>query len=416
MKCKNRVRSALSQKRILCEVFTMAQVSSSTWAAFMEVNRLYEIGKLKGQKFSPGDVVKGTLAIKQWHMKPLVSLPDETKLFLLNKISSGELLLKDLKTEADKIKTLNTVQFTVMSFFKVDDWDEIVKGFGPMVNNEKLLRFTGNFEASYDFQVFLKRLKEWESARHEAAEDTPVATLGVEEFTVSNEGLHNKGSAVFPCNLQEVTQSMEIFKLNFEGISLALGVVGFDDKGQLEVEEKCSEIVKLLSRLNFTVLSSFNCVIMCPVHWAHIVSETFTKEGASQTQQGFIYHKQQLKSRQGSKMQEVVSSFIVGHWASSRIVGKSHVNYATPPPNIVEVTSARIGEEYPVSFFKDIISWFSKDGDLILEVGYGDEVGNAFTAALMCGRKATLTGTSCDKRIICQKLSTSTQLTTTQID
>lgn len=74
-------------------------------------------------------------------------------------------------------------------------------------------------------------------------------------------------------------------------------------------------------------------------------------------------------------MQEVVSSFIVGHWASSRIVGKSHVNYATPPPNIVEVTSARIGEEYPVSFFKDIISWFSKDGDLILEVGYGDEVG-----------------------------------------
>lgn len=64
----------------------MAQVSSSTWAAFMEVNRLYEIGKLKGQKFSPGDVVKGTLAIKQWHMKPLVSLPDETKLFLLNKV------------------------------------------------------------------------------------------------------------------------------------------------------------------------------------------------------------------------------------------------------------------------------------------------------------------------------------------
>ena len=56
-------------------------------------------------------------------------------------------------------------------------------------------------------------------------------------------------------------------------------------------------------------------------------------------------------------------------------MGNSHVSYATPPPNIVEVTSARIGEEYPVSFFKDIISWFSKDGDLILEVGYGDQVG-----------------------------------------
>ena len=67
------------------------------------------------------------------------------------------------------------------------------------------------------------------------------------------------------------------------------------------MEEKCSEIVKLLSRLNFTALSSFNCVIMCPVHWAHIVSETFTKEGASETQQGFIYHKQ-LKSRQGERI------------------------------------------------------------------------------------------------------------------
>ena len=62
-------------------------------------------------------------------------------------------------------------------------------------------------------------------------------------------------------------------------------------------------------------------------------------------------------------MQEVVSSFIVGHWASSKVVGGSHVNYVTPPKNIVEVTAATIGEEYPVSFFKEIISWFSKSGD-----------------------------------------------------
>ena len=52
---------------------------------------------------------------------------------------------------------------------------------------------------------------------------------------------------------------------------------------QLEVEEKCIGIVKLLSRLNFTVLSSSNCTIMCPVHWAHVVTETFAKEGASPT-------------------------------------------------------------------------------------------------------------------------------------
>ena len=74
-------------------------------------------------------------------------------------------------------------------------------------------------------------------------------------------------------------------------------------------------------------------------------------------------------------MREVVSSFIVGHWASSRIVGSSHVNYSSPPPNIVKVSTARLGEEYPVDFYNEIIGWFSKDGDLILEVGYGNQVG-----------------------------------------
>ena len=62
--------------------------SSNTWNAFIKVNKLYETGKIKGQKFSPGDAVKGTLALKQWHMKPLVSLPDEAKCFLLNKVKT----------------------------------------------------------------------------------------------------------------------------------------------------------------------------------------------------------------------------------------------------------------------------------------------------------------------------------------
>ena len=74
-------------------------------------------------------------------------------------------------------------------------------------------------------------------------------------------------------------------------------------------------------------------------------------------------------------MQEVISSFIVGHWASSMVVGSNHVNYVTNPKNIVEVTAATIGEEYPVSFFKDIISWFSNNGDLIVEVRCGEHVG-----------------------------------------
>ena len=64
----------------------------------------------------------------------------------------------------------------------------------------------------------------------------------------------------------------------------------------VEVEEKCIGIVKLLSRLNFTVLSSLNGSIMCLVRWAHIATETFAKEGASLTRQGFVHHKQGEKA------------------------------------------------------------------------------------------------------------------------
>ena len=74
------------QKRNLCEVFTIAQVSSKTWDVFIKVKDFFESGKLKDQQFSINDVVKGTLCLKQWHMKPLVSLADELKLILLNKV------------------------------------------------------------------------------------------------------------------------------------------------------------------------------------------------------------------------------------------------------------------------------------------------------------------------------------------
>ena len=69
--------------------------------------------------------------------------------------------------------------------------------------------------------MFLKRLKEREFA-------SPETTCTEDEEFTTTDG-HNKGSAVFPPNLEEVTQSMELFKSNFEGISLALGVIGFVD-------------------------------------------------------------------------------------------------------------------------------------------------------------------------------------------
>ena len=84
----------------MSEVFSMAQVSVNTWDAFVKVNNLYESGKLKGQKLSAADVASGTISLKQWYMKPLVSLPDDSKLYLLNKVR------KTLLTDRNLVGTL----------------------------------------------------------------------------------------------------------------------------------------------------------------------------------------------------------------------------------------------------------------------------------------------------------------------
>ena len=52
------------------------------------------------------------------------------------------------------------------------------------------------------------------------------------------------------------------------------------------------------------------------------------------------------------------------------------MNFSSPPPNIVEVTDAKLGEEYPISFYKQLVSWFTKDGDTVLETGCSQEAGN----------------------------------------
>ena len=64
----------------------MARVEKEVWKEFQEVNNLYEKGGLKDQKVSSGDVIRGIVNLKQWHMMPLSSLRDEQRLSLLRKV------------------------------------------------------------------------------------------------------------------------------------------------------------------------------------------------------------------------------------------------------------------------------------------------------------------------------------------
>jgi len=74
------------QKKGFSEVFAMARVAKDVWEEFQEVNSLYEKGSLKDQKVSAGEVMWGFVCLKQWHIKPLCSLSDKQKLYLLRKV------------------------------------------------------------------------------------------------------------------------------------------------------------------------------------------------------------------------------------------------------------------------------------------------------------------------------------------
>lgn len=66
------------------------------------------------------------------------------------------------------------------------------------------------------------------------------------------------------------------------------------------------EVLDLAYRLNFTLLSSFNCAIMCPTSVAHYVVDTFKQKGATLTQQGFVQHKDGQRHKQGKRVMTFV--------------------------------------------------------------------------------------------------------------
>ena len=66
----------------------MAKSSKNVWKEFQEVNSMCEKGGLKDQKVSAGEVMRGIVSLKQWHMKPICSLNDDQRLSLLRKVSN----------------------------------------------------------------------------------------------------------------------------------------------------------------------------------------------------------------------------------------------------------------------------------------------------------------------------------------
>ncbi|XP_068676680.1 uncharacterized protein [Montipora foliosa] len=130
------------KKRILSEVFAMAQLSADGWKHFQTLNTMFENVQLKGQKAKATDIVnKGKPILKQWQLKPLCGLSNHDQNFLLEKVTSCDMSLEEMKKAASEIKLLRPIQEAIVSFFKAETWEEIADEFGHEVLPEKLLRF-----------------------------------------------------------------------------------------------------------------------------------------------------------------------------------------------------------------------------------------------------------------------------------
>ena len=68
-------------------------------------------------------------------------------------------------------------------------------------------------------------------------------------------------------------------------------------------------------------------------------------------------------------MTEVVNSFVVGHWAVARKMVDRHVSKHTS--NVVTVASEE-ADKQPKEVYEHLLSTFSKEGDLILDIGSGN--------------------------------------------
>ena len=68
-------------------------------------------------------------------------------------------------------------------------------------------------------------------------------------------------------------------------------------------------------------------------------------------------------------MTEVVNSFVVGHWAVARKMVDRHVSKHTT--NVVSVES-EVADKQPKEVYEHLLSTFSNEGDLILDIASGN--------------------------------------------
>ncbi|XP_068753722.1 uncharacterized protein [Montipora capricornis] len=211
------------KKRILSEVFAMAQLSADGWKHFKTLNAMFENVQLKGQKPKATDIVnKGKPILKQWQLKPLCGLSNHDQNFLLEKVAKCEMSLEELKSAATEIKCMRPIQEAIVDVFKLNSWEDVETEFGSAVSPGSQSQFTGKgFELTHEFQKFLERLKRKKDGDAVEVTDLVNRELGALGLIMSSKTLFD-------------VEQMSVAKLpHFQGAFLAIGQAGEHCKGHV---------------------------------------------------------------------------------------------------------------------------------------------------------------------------------------
>lgn len=343
----------------------MARVGKDVWKEFQEVNTLFEKGGLKGQKANSVDVLRGSINLKQWHMKPLSNLSDGQKLTLLRKVKEKKLSLKELKEEAQNVKTLSQAQGAILRFFHLEHWQDAVERFGGSVSLERLSRFKGDFEKLHEFKMFLRHLEKRGVATYE---EHGEMIIGIANGEI-------QGHLVFS-KFDKVDLSASYFE---NGAFLSIGHVGCHSE---DIDEEVSTVVDMTMQINFKrLMTMFNIIIVCSAAALHHVQMKMASAGAGQIQTGFIAKRKHVPNSKELLMTKTVDCFVVGHWAlSHNKLTERHVSRHMT--NLIDVKMEEDG--YPQDMYECFIQTFSKEGDLVLDIG--SENGNGMLTSLKLKR------------------------------
>lgn len=152
--------------------------------------------------------------------------------------------------------------------------------------------------------------------------------------------------------------------------------------------KNASDVIGLISRINFTKLTSFNIVLFTVVDDVRNLKDKMMEEGATYAQIGHFYVQNKPQSR-------AIFEGVPQHRSVSKQMTSRHFSIENDGNLIfVEHVPAQCNneEQLPVGAYAWLIKHLSREGDTVIDAG--SSTGYTMVAALKEGRNAVWLNTS----------------------